>query len=274
MCDILVNCESFKRWPPAVDYAARLAAAMNGSLTGMFVCPSPSSLITAYETPELITELMEASRELEEEACRAEASFTAFARERGATKVAWQMAEENVPRALELAARWHDLLVLGRGAQGAWGLPSAVGSLVLHTGMPCIVVPPGGARPTLDCVAVAWNGSTEAIGAIHAALPLLAKARQVVVLHGQQRLSASMSAWKPTFDLSIYLARHDIRHEFVMLSEPDELISGTLLSSAADVAADLLVMGAYGHTRFSEWILGGATRNALENAAIPVLMQH
>ncbi|WP_243048702.1 universal stress protein [Dyella sp. RRB7] len=274
MCDILVNCESFKHWSPAVDYAARLAATVEAALTGIFVCPSPSSLVTPYEAPELITELMEASRELEEHASRAEASFLAFAHERGVTRAAWQMAEENVPRALELAGNWHDLLVLGRGTQGSWGLPSAVGSLVLGTHMPCIVVPPEGATSTLDRVAVAWNGSSEAIGAIHAALPLLARARQVVVLHGQQRPSASMSAWKPPFDLSNYLARHAIRHEFLMLSEPDELIGGALLNAAADVEANLLVMGAYGHTRFSEWILGGATRTALEKAAIPVLMRH
>lgn len=274
MCDILVNCESFKFWSPAADYAARLAAATRGSLTGIFVCPSPSSLVPSYENPLLISELMEASRELEEDACRAEASFVTFAHERGAARVGWQMAEENVPRALQLAGSWHDLLVLGRGTPGPWGLPSAVGSLVLGTDMPCIVVPPEGALSTLDCVAVAWNGSAEAIRAIHAALPLLRNARQVVVLHGEQRPLANMSAWRPPFDPSIYLAKHSVRHECFLLSEPDELISGVLLSAATDVGANLLVMGAYGHTRFSEWILGGATRTALERASIPVFMRH
>lgn len=274
MLDILVHCESFKRWSPAVDYAARLAAAVDGALTGIFVCPSPRALITPYEAPELMLELMETSRELEEDAYRAETSFTAFAHKRGVTSAAWQMAEETVPRALQLAGNWHDLLVLGRGTQGAWGSPSAVGGLVLSTNMPCIVVPPEGAKPMFDCVAVAWNGSCEAINAIHAALPLLRKAGRVVVLHGQQRPSASMSAWRPPFDLSLYLAKHAIHHEIRLLSEPDELVSGILLDAASDARADLLVMGAYGHTRFSEWILGGATRTALETATIPVLMRH
>ncbi len=274
MCDILVNCESFKHWSPAVDYAAQLAATMGGALTGIFVRPSPRALITPYETPELMMELLEASLELEQDTCRAETPFIAFARECGVTRAIWQMAEETVPRALERAGDWHDLLVLGRSTQGSWGLPSAVGGLVLSTHMPCIVVPPEGAKPTFECIAIAWNGSSEAIGAVHAALPLLMKARRVVVLHGQQRPSARMSAWRPPFNLSNYLTTRTIPHEIRMLSEPDPLIGSILLDAASDVGADLLVMGAYGHTRFREWIFGGATRTALEKASIPVLMRH
>lgn len=275
MHDLLTYCESFKRWHASVDYAARLAALFDCRLTGIYVCPSPSMVLSPYETPQLMTELLEATRQLEEEAFGAAASFEAFARGRSATRASWLVAEEEVPRALALAGNWHDALVIGRTRHTPWGAVSAVGSLVLSSGMPCIVVPESQTDGvSLDAIAIAWNGSSEAIRATHAALPLLRRARKVTILHGRQRQPASMTAWKPAFDLAEYLAGHGIPSESILLPESDNAAGNLLLDSAREANANLLVMGAYGHTRFSEWVLGGATRAVLEGINIPVFMRH
>ena len=88
---------------------------------------------------------------------------------------------------------------------------SAVGGMVLGAGLPCIVVPEGHVGESLpDGMAIAWNGSLEAIRATHAALPLLRRARRVTILDGGQPLSASLEDWKPPFGLAGYLARRGI----------------------------------------------------------------
>lgn len=275
MHDLLVYCESFKRWSPSTDYAARLAALFDCRLTGIHVCPSPAMAVSPYETPQLMTQLLEATRQLEEEAFGAAASFEAFARGRGATRASWLVAEEEVPRALALAGSWHDALVLGRTRHTPWGSVSAVGGMVLGSTMPCFVVPEShGEVAALDCIAIAWNGSSEAIRAVHAALSLLRRARKVVILHGQQQPPASMAAWRPAFDLAEYLANHGIPSETTLLPDTHDGLGALLLDGTRQAKANLLVMGAYGHTRLSEWVLGGATRAVLEGINLPVFMRH
>ncbi|MET3650604.1 universal stress protein [Dyella japonica] len=275
MQDVLAYCESFVRWPPHVDYAARLAARLGGHVTGMYVAPSPSDMPVPYETPELIADLAQALQEKKEEALSAGPSFEAYAGERGATSASWQVAEGQLPQALKFAGNWHDVLVIGRARHAPWGSVATVGNMVLGAETPCIVVPDEPlSTMTLQTVAIAWNGSMEAIRATHAAIPLLRHARRVTILHGAQHPPAGMRAWQPPFDLPAYLARHGVPCESELLSEPEDSAGDGLLRMARRTAADLLVMGAYGHTRLREWVLGGATRGVLEAMDIPVFMQH
>ena len=121
---------------------------------------------------------------------------------------------------------------------------------------------------------MAWNGALGALRAAHAALPLLRRARRVTILDGGQPLSASLEDWKPPFGLAGYLARRGIHSETMFLSKPGDSVGTLLLHAAKQAGADMLVMGAYGHTRFSEWVLGGATRDVLERIDMPVFMRH
>jgi nucleotide-binding universal stress UspA family protein len=277
MRDILVFSESFKHWSPGVEYAARLACVFDAHLTGTWICASPATAMPSYEAPELMAELYEATRELEEEAYAAAPAFEGAALKLGLRKASWLVAEGYVPDALALAGSWHDVLVVERTANTPWGSISAVGNIVLGVNLPCLVVPHEAPAhvPALDTVAIAWNGSAEALRAAHAALPLLARARRIVILHGEQREPSSMLAWKPPFDLAGYLLRHGLHAESQMLAgNGDEEVGAALLRFAAEAGAGLLVMGAYGHTRFREWVLGGATRHVLEHAKLPVLFRH
>ncbi|WNL44049.1 universal stress protein [Dyella sp. BiH032] len=277
MRDILVLSESFKQWSPGIEYAARLAVAFDAHLTGTWICASPTMAAPSFEAPDLMAELYDATRELEEEAYAAGPAFEQRALEFGLRKASWLVAEGYLPDVLALAGSWHDLLVVERTPNTPWGSISAVGNIVLGASLPCLVVPHGAPThvPSLETAVIAWNGSAEALRAAHAAMPLLARARRIVILHGEQRPPASMLAWRPPFDLAGYLLRHGLQAESEMLAgDGDEEVGAALLRAAERVGAGLLVMGAYGHTRFREWVLGGATRYVLEYGRVPLLLRH
>lgn len=140
--------------------------------------------------------------------------------------------------------------------------------------VPVLVIPDGAEWPEqIDSIVVAWNESTEALDAIRAALPLLQAAGSVNIAiidpppHGPDRSD-------PGGQLSQMLVRHGVKAEVSVLARTMPRVSDILIRHSADRDADLLVMGAYGHSRFRESILGGATRNMLEMSEIPVLLAH
>lgn len=275
MRDILVYANAFDSWSPGLTYAAHFAAAFDATLTGIYICPSPMTMVLSHEAPELAAYVIENIRELEECAYDARASFVSWANALGVRDAAWQVAEGDVPHTLGHAGNWHDLIVLERTAEPPLESGPVLGQIVLGTDLPCIIVPPRIAdKVTLDCVALAWNGSPEAIRAIHSAWPILARAGRVVILRGTPRDAVREIGWKPEFELSDYLQRHGIHAEEKPLVTQDEGAGSALLAAAKAAGAHMLVMGAYGRTRFSEWIFGGATRHVLNHADIVVLMRH
>lgn len=276
MKDIVVYSESFKSWFPHVEYAIRLAATFDANVTGVCVCPSPEAAMSVYDAPALVQESIKEARQLMGDAYAAEASFLALARELGVTDAFWQVADGDVPHSMKLIGNWHDLLVLGRTPDLAWSSSSAIGDIMLGCGgVPCLVVPEMRVKPpTLNRIAIAWNGSAEALRAVHAALPMLIRAWKVVILNRGGNQASLMDQWMPGFDLASYLQRHGVIAESHALADRGEGIGTDLLQAAGAFQADLLVMGGYGHTRLRERILGGATREALEKTTIPVLMRH
>lgn len=276
MRDIAVYSESFKAWFPHVEYAIRLAAAFGASVTGVCVCPSPDAMMSAHDAPGLVLESLQEARQLMENAHAAEPSFLALARELGVVDAFWQVAAGDIPHNMRLIGNWHDLLVLGRTSRSTWGSSSAIGDIVLGCGgVPCLIAPDTQDKlPTLNRIAIAWNGSAEALRAVHAALPMLARAWKVVIFNRGGHRAAGMDDWLPGFDLVGYLQRQGVVAEIHALPDRGEGIGSDLLHAAGDVRADLLVMGGYGHTRLREWILGGATKEVLEKTTIPVLMRH
>ncbi len=126
---------------------------------------------------------------------------------------------------------------------------------------------------TPNQVVVAWNQSAEAMTAVRCALPMLRQASSVTICvidpprHGQERSD-------PGGALCQMLVRHGVKAEVTVLARTLPRLSDVLLRHVMDQNADLLVMGAYGHSRLREAILGGATRDVLEGAPVPVLMAH
>jgi len=174
-------------------------------------------------------------------------------------------------------ARFADLVVLPRPYGAGQGSESeAVIEAALFEGRaPVLVLPDSGAGRAAapKRAVVAWNQSAEAMAAVRKALPLLKQADLVNIAvidppqHGPERSD-------PGGMLCQMLVRHGVKAEVSVLARTLPRISDVLARHVRDQNADLLVMGAYGHSRFREAILGGATRNTLEQAEVPVLMAH
>ncbi|HBS50277.1 MAG TPA: universal stress protein [Rhodobacteraceae bacterium] len=199
----------------------------------------------------------------------------------GQSGVRWS-AEEGIAQIADLGrhvayrARFADLVVMphpygeNRGAE----VEPVIEAAMFDAGVPVLVVPDKGTpKPAPKTVLVAWNESRESLRAIKLALPFLAAADcvRIVVIdppaHGPERSD-------PGGMLSQMLARHGAQCEIDVLSKTMPRVSDILNRHAADTGADMIVMGAYGHSRFREAILGGATRNMLEKSDVPVFMAH
>lgn len=173
-------------------------------------------------------------------------------------------------------ARFSDLVVLaqpygeGHGAE----LEPVTESALFEAHTPALIVPDNPKpAPAPQRIMIGWNESPEALIAVRAALPMLIQAdvAHVVVIdpptHGPNRSD-------PGGMLSQYLARHDVKVEIDVLSKTLPRVSDVMMRHAADMDADMVVMGAYGHSRFREAVFGGATRYMLEQAKLPVFMAH
>jgi nucleotide-binding universal stress UspA family protein len=181
-----------------------------------------------------------------------------------------------LPDILNLHARYADLIILGQvdpDDDASQRLPPE--RVVLGSGGPALVIPYIGApRDFGQRIMVAWDASREAARAVNDALPLLKRAKSVVVLTINPRRREFGHGDEPGADIALHLARHDVKVD-VQRVEGSEIDPGnTILSQIATEGSDLLVMGAYAHSRLRELVLGGVTRTILEEMTVPVLMAH
>lgn len=172
-----------------------------------------------------------------------------------------------------MRARFSDLCVQSRPyGEDAPGEAEAVTEAALFEGGCPVMVLPGTDLPAdpPGKVLVAWNQSLEALAAIRRALPLLKAARSVEITIIDPRGGTDGS--EPGAPLTQMLTRHGVHAEIAVLARTAGTVSEELNRRATEIGADLVVMGAYGHSRFRQAILGGATRNMLEKAKVPVFM--
>ena len=258
----------------ALVYAASLAKYFDAAVTGLHVCepivlPVDTSLTAAAGL------VVAWAQERLTRARAASVEFSRWARRADIERSSWLVAQGPMLETVAFAGNWHDLLVVERDDSAGWGTINALGQLILKAQLPVVVLPNLHNLPAaLDCIAVAWNGSPESTRALHASLPLLRRARRILLLSGQRRAPFSPVIEPPAFDVGNYLECHKLNFEQCLLERPSEHSGTEILELAASMRADLLVMGGYGRSRFSEWVLGGATRHVLREARIPVLLRH
>lgn len=188
--------------------------------------------------------------------------------------------DDDAAYALLLESRYADLVVLSQDQAGS-GLPAALGHVAhlpeyvaLHGARPVLVVPSGYGNGVIPGTAVVgWDGGMQALRAISAALPLLRRAStvQLAVINPDQR--SGLHGEQPGADMALYLARHGVRVE-VVRERTTSTEGEALMALARDSGAGLMVTGAFGHSRYREWVLGGVTRELLERADIPLLIAH
>jgi nucleotide-binding universal stress UspA family protein len=272
--DLLVHVDNDPACSSRVDVAAALAAKHGAHLTGLHAMGWPR--IPGYIEAELPPSFLdEQRRHLEELGRQAEERFHEGARRRGGHGE-WRLDTGDIVGTMRLHARYADLTVVGQGrdlTNAPYDLTFLPEELALGVGRPVLVVPRYGTFDTVgERVLIAWNGSREATRAVHDALPLLMLAAKVTVLSIDPEREPAPRL--PSADIALHLARHGIVAEADWTPGLDVAVGDILLSRAADVGADLIVMGAYGRSRVREMVLGGATRHILQQMTVPVLMSH
>ncbi|HEY1719687.1 MAG TPA: universal stress protein [Magnetospirillaceae bacterium] len=204
-------------------------------------------------------ELSQALRAKFDEACQKHGSTAGWREEIG--------REDDV---VASAGRLSDLVILARPLPNR-DLPSplTVNAAILDTGRPLLLVPAKPPAAVASNIAVFWNGSPQAARAVHFALPFLKKAARVSVLAAREEETPT-----PGEGLVAYLAKHDVTASFrtFVAGGPGGDVGRGLLTEAEKEGCDLVVMGAFTHSRLRQLILGGVTRAVLNSATLPVLL--
>ncbi|KQQ13533.1 universal stress protein UspA [Methylobacterium sp. Leaf123] len=267
--NIMVSLDLAAAAADRVQLAAGLAREFEARLTGVGACQFQGfmpvgdviEVLHTYEVEERCT------RERLDEA-------KALFRRAAGTEVetAWRSALARPLDHLAEQSRAADLVVVARhsladGDLGPMGIP--VGALLMEAGRPVLVAPPGIKRLEARRAIVAWKNTPEARRALHDALPLLARAETVQVVTigpGARREGAE--------DVAMHLAGHGITATARPLAQPDISAADELIRFVQHEGVDLVVMGAYGHSRLREWVFGGLTRDMLQLMPVCCLMSH
>ena len=275
--DLLVQVDDTKSCAARLQAAVDLAVAHEAHLTGVYIIadPSPAAFVSGYVPPDLLDTLQQHARE------RAEAALARFADLASRNQISFETRIDRVlytavAAALATNARYADLAIVGQADPDDGETPRYLPEQVtLASGRPSLVIPYIGPAPTLgQRVTVAWNASREAARAVNDALPLLERAQAVDVVAVNPSGAPFGHGEEPGADIALHLARHGIKVEVRRIETREVDVANTILSHLADRGSDLLVMGAYGHSRLRELVLGGVTRTILRDMTVPVLMAH
>ena len=271
--NILVHVKPRESSSPHESAAVAVAKAHDARLTALATLRNVSMLKLLFRSGGATsTAQIEQSYKL---AAAAERRFRALA-EAAAVPHDWQVAEGDAAEVLGLVARYHDLTIVEQtdlvADEIGFDVPE---TCVLSSGRPVLIVPYAGHFDHIGrSIVVAWNGSRQAAAALHGALPFIDRAEKVLVLQGRERVSyPSITRW-PRLDLGAAIAARGVSVAVEPIGTDDADVGPAILAAAARHSADLVVMGAYGHSRLKEWVLGGSTRHVLLHMAVPVLMGH
>lgn len=275
---ILVHLNDERRAARLAGFAADFAQAHDAHLIGLYVVPLP---VVLNEWPDIaIAEMIEAQRKAyREESKRVEALF------REATKglqrpSEWRTIESQyatVADALVENIRMADIAILAQ-ADSSWHLTHTLDApepAVMESGRPILVVPNAGdVQATPNHVTIAWNGKREATRAAFDAIPIAEKAGNASIVWVDPRTGSAAVGDLPCAELAATYARHGIKTEARTARADDSNVATALSEELIRTGGGLLVMGAYGHSRLREFILGGATRNVMHHMTVPVLFSH
>ena len=272
MLDILAYCSDVRVWTPGVRYAAELAAKLGGTLTGIHVSPPWPTSEPRGAPPSLMAELVAHAQEAVYTAMEANTRFCTWAAGLGVGSTKWHVALGDAADVLSVAANWSHVTVIDRRISDREDTTRLIYETLL-SGFVCLVVPDNGyALARVQRVAVAYDGSSACIRALHAAVPLLQRAIHVVLIECDLAKDAREGAPRPPFDPRQYLLDRGVD---VDVEQPDGDASAcaqAILDAASRNRADLLVAGAPGKRHFGECRLDETPRLLLNYTGIPVLL--
>lgn len=273
--EVTVHVDNSAACVKRLQAAIELARQHNAHLMGLYVLPMYR--IPTYAEVQIGSEVIEQGvRAMREKAETARVQSKTAADNAGVA-MEWRSVEGELVTTLTEHARYTDVMVLGQGdpsdtADVSTGVADRV---VLESGAPIVVIPYIGPQASFgDRILIAWNASRESSRAVRDALPFLQRADAVEVLSINPERGLVDEGDIPSADISRHLARHGVKVNANSTVAKDIDAGDVLLSRAADMSADLIVMGGYGHSRFRETVLGGVTRHLLSHMTVPVLLSH
>ena len=188
-------------------------------------------------------------------------------------EIEWRSAIEFPTETLISEARCADLIVVEKGKSDDTYRTVDAGAAILAAGRPFLVLPAAAKSVAAEHVVIGWKDTRESRRAVQDALPFLHQAKRVTVLEMCEK--DQIEAGRPRVeDVARYLARHGIKAEPRVELQAHGSGADQIIGFAEDEGADLLVIGAYGHSRVNEWVFGGMTRDLLSSSPIACLMSH
>jgi nucleotide-binding universal stress UspA family protein len=285
MRGILVHVDEHRALQSVLTCALLAARRFDSQIDGLHARPGAPRIIPVapegafIPASEIVEDLERADRDLDQQLRE---RFDAFMREHGVPAVAsvlpgaevaaaWREDAVTGYEALGSTGRAYDLIAVARPLPGA-AVPSmsALEAALFESGRPVLIAPPTPPEKLGDVVVVAWNGSTETARTIGLAMPFLAQAETVVVLSVEDGMVPGPSGG----EIAHGLMRHGIAAKTQQIRAGDRPVGAAILDHCQELGADLLLKGAYTHSRLRQMIFGGATSHILGAAELPVIMAH
>lgn len=275
--DILVHLSGNKASKTVIEAAVVMAQKHDARLIGLFagVPYDMPSYVVAQLPPEVIQAHQKHVRESAEVTAE---QFEHACKNNGITHEThdgdWRYPVADV---ICNHARYADLVMTAQPDEDGEGgrVREVADMILLRAGAPVLYVPMTPALMTMgERVLIGWDGGVHAARAVRDALPVLSKARMVKVLAIDPKPGIGGLGDLPGADLSHYLSTHGVKVEADHRASGDLDVGEVLLNSAADMGADMIVTGGYGHARIGELILGGVTDTLMREMTVPVLMSH
>ncbi len=277
LTNILVHIDNGRSVPARLDVALQLAGRHNAHLTALYA-------IAMARVPEHVRAMIPESvlqlqaRQAADAANKAHKAFDSACRAAGlGARSEWRQTGGELLDQLALHVRYADIAIVGQANpdEGDGERVDLPGMLALTAGRPVLAVPYVGKYPRVgDNVMICWNASREATRAVNDALPILEQAKSVTVLTVNPQTGDDGHGEQPGADISLHLARHGVKVASTHIVSNELDPADLILSRAADLGVDLLVMGAYGRSRLREMVFGGVSRHMLQHMTVPVLLSH
>jgi nucleotide-binding universal stress UspA family protein len=274
---IFVHADDSEACDTRLATAARIAQAYPAQLKAAYLVPT--SEMTPFATAVLRGDSKDRwFRQIADAHDAVRARFQAIAAGAGVKDQAWVAPRGDPIAAAVLHARYSDLAIVGqppRDEVNAAFSAELANAVVTSSGRPVLFVPYIGSQKTLgERVLIAWKDSKESARAVADALPFLKNAKKVHALAIMQDDDADVQELRAEQEVAAFLKRHDVDATVRRLVAPDIEAGELLLSQAADLGVDLIVMGGYSRPRLSQLVWGGVTRVMLASMTVPVLMSH
>lgn len=274
--DITVHLTLDPRNAARTQLAIGMARRFGARVSGLYTMPPPNVpyYMGEYIPTELIQKQMD---EAQRSSVGAKDEFLSICSNAG-IEHRWMASDLAPVEALRLASRACDIVLVGQPDPNPTD-PSAIPygtdvlphELALQAGRPVLAVPHAGAAAEVGRrVLVAWNGKREAARALHDAMPLLRGAEVVHIV----TIGAERKGRTPMSEIAGHMQRHGLRLETAIITGNGQKVGMALLVEAQSRGADLMVMGAFGHSRLREMVFGGVTETVLANMTLPVLLSN